>query len=124
MASHTTPPELAGVERAVDALMLALTAAGMRGDVVGPDDFRDALTQTHAGWIGAEISRLLGPYVHDRWLPSDVVAWLSAAWSSVAVDQMAIITDLLIEMRRLTGKPPAEVLREVRERAEQGVSDA
>lgn len=122
MTSATTPPGLAGIERGVDALLLALTSADMRGDIVGPGDFREALTRTHTGWLNDQVTPLLGPYVNDRWLPVEVVAYLSAAWSTVTVEYMAVTTDLLFQIEELTGKAPAEALRELRERVDQAVT--
>lgn len=124
MTSATTPPELAGIERAVDAALLAFTSAEMRGDVVGVGDFKEALIRTHTDWIDSQVTPLLGPYAGDNWLPVEVVVWLSAAWSSVVTDHMAIVTDLLFEIQKLTGKTPSEALCELRERAERAVNDA
>lgn len=123
MTTPATPPEIAGIERAVDAVLLALTAADLRGDIVGPCDFREALIRTHVDWVDAQVTPLLGAYVGDRWLPAEVVGYLSAAWSTVTVEYMAVLMDLLFQIERLTGKPPTEALRELRERVDQAVTD-
>lgn len=124
MTAPTTPPEIAGIERAVDATLLALTSADVRGDIVGPDDYREALMRTHVQWLDGQVTPLLGPYANDRWLPAEVVAHLSGAWSSVVTDYMAITTDLLFQIEKATGKTPAQALRELRERADRAVNDA
>lgn len=111
----TPPPDVAGLERAFDTALLALTAAEMRGEIAGPDDFRLALIRTYPDWLDEQVAPLVGTCDDGR-LPAAAVLYVSALWSGVAVDYLQIIEALLFQIEQTTGKPAVEALRELRER--------
>jgi hypothetical protein len=118
----TTPAAVGdGVERAVDAVAMALAKAQSRRRPVSAADIEDAVMASYIDWaVGEVVGRLGRGKCGDDCALVEGMEHAVAVMGRVVIEHISIEMELLSRLSRATGVEPVGVLRELLDAADRG----